>query len=1816
MTTYSDAIAKIRAARQARDAAQNDLYTAQLRRLTLARALGRQARGDTVVDPAIEAQLAALNAQVAAIDVRQSQISNRLTALQGVPAAIAALQTQIAAEPKQTATAVAAVNAAAAALNPKAAPAERTRLQDALRAAQSSRADLAVQLQQAADSLSAQQTLAAEASSLTTERSTLNAQRQTLTAQLASTSKQAQSTKLSDQAQSNAATVATNQQATKQATGDLASAIAGLYQGTTPQQLITSWDDSLPIILLPVRLETRWRPATPVTKPPVTTSPIAGAAGAASSARSTNNAPRSAQAPRSTQLCVRIYPDDVEIATHEEALTDNEVAGGQAYWTALQAAGSDTNAQSAAWTTLVDRFGANRAAWVALQTKPTNWAAASTDPTVALQFPPPPVTKPDPWTTAPHSRVLPDRFVLLAWSGATLRVTQVGNPIDDVVILGPSPIDDSTGTTSIDRNSADQTITLGDDFAWVRDFDQAVAKGLGFRVDVTAQDIESGFDRLLVLGLKASADAPDAQALVEQLIDDHHYAKEGFALLKQGTPTNNTDDGSTPYTRTDDAVASTVAQSGPPLFTPTADRTVATDGQRLADLLGVSYSQLQYVNGADLTDFNEAVTMNRALYAGTLGYYLDHMLNDVVDDAWIGTLRRHFTDHVTGRGPIATIRVGSQPYGILPTSSMARWKPPVVRRGNTVVAANAPPPTDPFETALLRALLRFEQGWTSLASSLLQVNSPGDADANLMTILGLQPTSAEFYQRVGYSYDYLQNLGLFTSSGGDLQDVLNLMLEGQAARQLLADLGYTPQAADGTLKPYPLLLQLIWRHYQTALDQKQLIDGMPFSETAFIKPYDAAGTQTYLDWLVANAANSSALQNQDFGSASPPAALLYLMLYFSVVMEAARGIHGWLTASTVSSDELIRSRTFLNIGAAASPTIWEVFNAPANGIVAAEPSNASLLGFINSTQQAEAAGQSVQEQQAALAALRKMPTARLERALVEHIDTLTYRLDAWQTSLFARRLEQQRNLSADPTARRTGLYLGAYGYLENVKADAGTRTAIADSTLPQQLQQGVENLYSDSTNGGYVHAPSLNHAAAAALLRNGFLTHASSTDPDLLAVNVSSGRVDRAQALLDGIRNGQTLEVLLGVQFERGLHDWTTLPTNPVILDQLKPLFRAQFPILKTLVPQANAASSGTGASQISQDYQVTNGLTLATTTVAFPWGIAQLSTLSAAQQSALQAEQAAIADTLDALRDVLTTESAYQLALGNFDRAAGVLQSAGNGTTPPDIEVLPTPRGTDTSFTQRLAVQLTTAAVANPWPPIALTERAALEPSLNAWLGDLLGDPKTITCTAAALAADGSTTLQDTVSVADLGIQPIDFVYAVRSQTDPSSAAELETRVRYAFAQKHSITDDIVVSITFANAGGVANARAFGEVLPLADRLRRLLGTASPLDGRHFQSASKDASAPANNPGWIDATEVRTRVGTGLTTVRALFPVLQTKRDAAATSGTAAAVDALRSALMDIADVGFGYALPKSAVGNAQPQIDALTQQADSLISRAATLGPATDTQLTQADAATNNDQKLKLLGDAVKAWMGGDTVLLPRFTFPDPMAAGQADAARTALLDYVENTVGVPLPVDEWLHGASCVRPRVHDFEVVRAMADASRDVPLVLEPLQLPFRTGDSWLGAQYPTTMEVVHDTVSVVQHLPQPFVAASAQCGLLIDEWIESVPNRQEVTGLTFNFDAPNSAAPQALLLAVTPEETGSWNWDALVDTVLDTFSRARIRAVEPDALGNLAGIGTLLPAVIAEFGTTTASVSLDYTYSIPEMSKAVNVAMQSAAIAR
>lgn len=1523
------------------------------------------------------------------------------------------------------------------------------------------------------------------------------------------------------------------QGAIRQGNAEVGRLIGDLFQ-RTPQQLIEEWDDSVPIMLLPLRVETRFK---------------------------------------ETELWVRVFPDEIAINTHEKLLTEREQTFGMAYWKALRAA-KDDDARKSGWQDLVKRFGANRAAWVALQTKPTNWSDPPPASDDALQFPKFDIAKPDSWTEAPHSRVMPDRFVLMLFrAGAAVHIV-VGNQVDDIVVVGPAPLDDE-GKSTLKRDPATGRLILGDEFSWIADFPLAVEKGLGFRVALNADESAGGFDQLLVIGLKLSVNETDTQQLIEALIDNHHYSAKGFVLIKQGTPTNNTDNDSSGFGATDpQADQSFFIETGPPLFAFEANADKATDGQRLAEYLGLAYDALAHIAGADLTDHAEAIAMNKALYAGTLGYYLNTLLNDVMSNDTLERVRALFNEYVTGRGPLPAVRVGNQPYGFLLTSAFPQWSYGAFAQR-----------VFRFEENVRRVLAELQGEWTTLKPQLPHISKDTDANANLIKVLGLQSNSADYYQRVGYSYDYLRNEQQFAFGGRYGADVIGMFFERNLARAFLAMFGYDPAN-----KPVPLLLQLIWRHYQTRLDRENLIDGLPLSETQTIKPYELATGRNYIDWLLENADNTQNLETEDFGEGvSPPHALLYLMLRYALLHEGTHSIFNLLETEGISAQELVRSRKFMNISTQPDVSHWEVFRAPANRVLPNESSNRSLLEFVQIDRFRSNVGRNIGDAKDGLTTLAKLPTARLERLLAEHIDAVNYRLDSWQTALFDLRARAQRSLSGEQ--RKLGLHLGSYGYLENLRPAPARHVKIPEDVLPQEMREREDNLFLDPQNGGYVHTPSLNHATAAAILRSGYLTHASPAEQDKLAVNLSSARVRRAKYLIDGVRNGQSLEALLGYLFERGLHDWTTRAVDPVILDQLKPAFRQAFPIKRTKVPQQGITGD---AAKITEDFSVTNGLDLARTTTPFPYGIAELSSLDPTQTAAIQQEKSNLENSLDSLRDVLTAEAAYQLALGNFDRAGAVMRAISGGDMPVQAEVIDSSRGSDLSLTNRVALHFDPGVVTNPWPAITLSRRALIEPAFNKWVGDLLGNPETIRCSV----QNNDGTVTDVVSLADLRLQPLDFVFMIGKKVEATGFSELESRVRYFFAQKHSLADDVIVKIEFANSGSPDLAvRSFAEVLPFANGIRELAGKSRPLQAQDFVPTSKEVTASADDPGNIDIAELQLRVTGIRTAFDTLFAGLQNK-------ATASDVAGLRGTLIDIATAGFVHAFPLTAVGSDQAQLDVLLAQNTSLQKRYADTTTDYDKNLVRVnDAATKPPQKVALLCDMAKSFLGDDFVLLPRFRFTNPSEIVAAFGDRDQLVTYI-GTLDVPLPIDEWLHGVSLVRPTMHTFGLVRMFSETFGVSVGDCRPIQLPYRANDNWLAVEFPEGTTIVHDTIAMMQCLPQNFTPAGVQCGFLIDEWTETLPQKEEVTGITFNYDTPNSAAANAILLAITPVETGRWAWDNLVATVLDTFERAKLRAVEPDMIDTLTRVAPLLPATIAEFTTGQSTINLDYARNLASVNAA------------
>jgi hypothetical protein len=156
--------------------------------------------------------------------------------------------------------------------------------------------------------------------------------------------------------------------------------------------------------------------------------------------------------------------------------------------------------------------------------------------------------------------------------------------------------------------------------------------------------------------------------------------------------------------------------------------------------------------------------------------------------------------------------------------------------------------------------------------------------------------------------------------------------------------------------------------------------------------------------------------------------------------------------------------------------------------------------------------------------------------------------------------------------------------------------------------------------------------------------------------------------------------------------------------------------------------------------------------------------------------------------------------------------------------------------------------------------------------------------------------------------------------------------------------------------------------------------------------------------------------------------------------------------------------------------------------------------------------------------------------------------------------------------------VREGVDRLARVRGAAElmqSSDIVPRDLAVLQLPHTPGERWLALPFE---DLPAGQLAVVAHTSGTVDWGGPIAGLFVDGWTETIPGREETTGLAFHHDAPGARAPQAILLAVPPAVTDpAWSVETLLDTLTEAQQLARLRGVGPD---RLEWLGTMLPAVV------------------------------------
>lgn len=1299
----------------------------------------------------------------------------------------------------------------------------------------------------------------------------------------------------------------------------------GFAQFSDPRENIKHFHDTIPILLMPVRLETRFK----------TIAQVPGF-------------------PPMQQLWVRVYPDDCWVDSFDPLLTQTEAENARTYWIGIWKAAGIEDQERAAWRTLASSHGSGRAAWILSQYQPLSPAptppkphaedvvltvvidtalhsvdealaatllrdvalgdpAALTDAvnavakfwrdvwladgdavkvadaqavletkvgqlaaqqiianfqpvnfadplaagftkdqvnvSVALLVVPIVETKQSSWARAPKINILPDRFVFIGYEGDKPTVFQIGNPIPSPLIVGPDPSAPKEKQLQPDDHG---NIVIPEEMKWMTDFDRAVDVGMGFRINLTLAQSQQGFTRVLVVGLRFNADEMGAKAELETLFRNHSFSRKGFAVVPQGTPTNNTDAVGAGFDRLDDPDESFDDRKAP-LFAPATDWLDKKDGEWLAEYLGLDPGLFETVHNAGASDQLTERAMNIALWPATLGYWMESMMAPVFTRNGIEQTRDFFNRYVLGSGAIPSVRIGSQPYGILPATALSRmnW---ISKRQPDITSRQDPLLT--YLRFLYPVLKGIDADWQAMLTDVSFVGKPGDPHQLLLDIVGLHPGSVEWSQRYEESLETLFNRLNLLGLGGLLADIV--FAQREAARELILKLG-------GVVEFAPPILNKLFSGQHAQL-KGGVVDDKPLSETETVRAYTVGEPgQNYLQWLIDAAQTSfDALYAQTgFKDDKPPRAILFLLLrhalqlgYHDVSIRANENA-GLLTSQAAASaridDPLLHIRESATVSESRYQPLYAV--APAITGDASQP----LHQFITARLPSLTFASYLRDQIAALERLKIQPTARLERAFADHVDCCSYRLDAWFLGIVNYQLSLMRNISERRESPvRPGIYLGAYAWLEDLKPENKLFTPVV-LTNPDLVDDfgGADQppLMRDSTNEGYVHAPSLNHAVAAAVLRNGFISNASPKNRQTMAVNLTSERVRTALAMLEGIRGGQSLADLLGYQFERGLHD----RHGSIEVDKFIFKLRAAFPLRGNRMRSTHKEGVSIEAIEARN---VIDGLAFAEHMKAkpanrsYPFEKPGLPAATAAEAAAINAEADRLLESHDAVADLALAEGVYQAVIGNYDRVASTYDAYARGNFPPEPDIIRTPLN-GIGLTHRVALHLAAGVDPNvsPIPGRSPTPRAQAEPALNAWLAQILPPLDQVACVVAFRDAATGLDATRTVTLRDLGLQPADLV-AILQEGNEQAMSELDDRiVRHAFSGfgpplsgPITVRPDIPITIRYMEAPQFS----IFQLLPLVRNVRRLVNKSRPLKATDL-TLMNEASSQDDTQEFVD---------------------------------------------------------------------------------------------------------------------------------------------------------------------------------------------------------------------------------------------------------------------------------------------------------------------------------------------------------------------------
>jgi hypothetical protein len=500
-------------------------------------------------------------------------------------------------------------------------------------------------------------------------------------------------------------------------------------------------------------------------------------------------------------------------------------------------------------------------------------------------------------------------------------------------------------------------------------------------------------------------------------------------------------------------------------------------------------------------------------------------------------------------------------------------------------------------------------------------------------------------------------------------------------------------------------------------------------------------------------------------------------------------------------------------------------------------------------------------------------------------------------------------------------------------------------------------------------------------------------------------------------------------------------------------------------------------------------------------------------------------------------------------------------------------------ALTHRLVTLFGGNPAATPgWIDPAQSARASAEPHLNAFAARLLGNPASLRCVVEQLDTQtGQVLASKEIKLNELRLAPLDFIYAVEAGSQ-SERSEIEQRLLYAITRKSaSFPAGAALRINPSRqpSWGPGDL-SYGEFTEVLRTARRLITGARALDAIDLNLPERQQASA------VDLTELEARANQAEQSLRQAQQNLQSLLNTPATAN----LESVRERMLRLASFGIASAIPLSAAGDAPGERDLLLAQAGSIAKEASRRIEGLAALQAALKPTANAEDKRTCQVERLRTVFGKAFIVLPRF------AAGNSDELVRAFADSAKVQDNDPLAVVTWFQRCSRVRDGVGRLAASLRYAEAlNTGESLKLTVGQLPHQSDDRWVGLPLKAGKEIAGGRLSLVMQSSAAVDPRQSLAGLLIDEWVEIIPNAKETTGVVFQFNPPDTCPPQSILLAVPPKPDKAWTVGDLQRVLLETFDLARLRAIDAEALNEA---GHYLPALYLGFNANNDTVSTDF----------------------